>query len=72
MLILTREAGGSKFERNRVHSLANPRTARMSRRHNMVMSRHVLRHFTRRRHVAGLHQEHGSQSHLCPSHHDYQ
>ncbi len=72
MPIFTREATGSKFERNRVHSLAKPRTARMPRRHNMVMSRHVFRHFTRRRHVAGVHQEHRSQGHLCPSHHDYQ
>jgi hypothetical protein len=55
MLIVTRDTAGRKFERNRALGLTKPRTARMPRRLNMVMSRHVLGHSTRRRHVAGVH-----------------
>jgi hypothetical protein len=71
MLILARQAAGRELERCRIRRLAEPGTTRMASGHGMVVSGHVLRHFTRRMHRPNMHGEHRRHGHLCPGHHDH-
>jgi hypothetical protein len=76
MVVVARQAAHSELKRNCVAGLAQSRTTRMTCGHRMVVSGHLpwgeRRHFTGRMHMASLHEQHGSQGHLSPSHHDHQ
>ena len=72
MLFLARRTGSGERQRSRLAGLAQPRTTRMACGHDVVVSRHVPSHFTRRMHMPGMHEEHRRHGHLCPSHHPYQ
>ena len=63
MPILARQTAGSELERSRIPGLAEPRTARMACRHGVMVSGHVLSHFTRWMHGPNMHDEHRRHGH---------
>ncbi len=72
MLIPARQTAGSELERSRILRLAQPRTARMARGHDVVVSGYVLSQFARWMRMPGMHDEHWRHGHLCPCHHGHQ
>jgi len=72
MLIVTRLAAGSKLDWDHVLSLPKLRTARMASGHDVMVSNHVRRHFSRRMNLPGMHGEHRRHGHLRPGHHGHE
>ncbi len=76
MVIVARQASGGELKGNGVVGLPRPRTTRMACGHRAVVSGHLPGdkrcHFTGGMYMAGLHEQHGSQGHLSPSHHNHQ
>ena len=75
-LILTRRTVGGELARRRCLGLADPRTTGMACGHSVVVSGQVLgnvpRNFSRLMEMAGTHEDHRRQGHLCPDQYDHQ